>query len=144
MVEDNTDLGELFGMVLKRAGHQVFVCMDAPSALQRFADVRPHLVILDWTLPGMSGLDLLQSIRRIDPHRVSRVIMVTGRAESADVLAAWEAGVDEMVPKPVLPDELAGTVESVLHAEREQLDGHRESEIERRKLLSMRDDAGSA
>ena len=114
IAEDDSDLRLLVSLKLESAGHQVVSVEDGSSAAHHCRAMRPDLVILDLMMPGMSGLEVCRYIRA-DPELSSTpVILLTARAQAADIAAGKEAGVDEYLTKPFSPRELAGRVDSLL------------------------------
>ena len=114
IAEDDSDLRLLVSLKLESAGHQVVSVEDGATAAHHCRVMRPDLVILDLMMPGMSGLEVCRFIRA-DPDLVSTpVILLTARAQQADIEAGRAAGVDEYLTKPFSPRELAGRVDSLL------------------------------
>ena len=114
IAEDDSDLRLLVSLKLESAGHQVVSVADGSSAAHQCRVMRPDLVILDLMMPGMSGLEVCRFIRS-DPELMNTpVILLTARAQAADIAAGKDAGVDEYLTKPFSPRELAGRVDSLL------------------------------
>jgi DNA-binding response OmpR family regulator len=114
IAEDDSDLRLLVSLKLESGGHQVVSVEDGATAAQHCRVMRPDLVILDLMMPGMSGLEVCRFIRS-DPELVSTpVILLTARAQEADIAAGRAAGVDAYLTKPFSPRELAGQVDSLL------------------------------
>ncbi len=95
VVEDESDVLELIRLHLNRKNYEVIACGDGGVALERLRNEKYDLAVLDWMLPGVSGIELCKLINRRMP-----VLMVTAKAESADVIAGLEAGADDYVTKP--------------------------------------------
>src|SRR5688500_11662803 len=99
---------------LKRAGFEVREAEDCRTARQQLADKRPDLVLIDWMLPDMSGLELTRSLKRDRDTRDVPIIMLTARAEEGDKVAGLEGGADDYVVKPFSPRELLARINAVL------------------------------
>jgi len=114
LVEDEPEIRDLLSFALGRAGFQVWESPTAEDALQRLDGTLPSLLILDWMLPGMSGVDLARRLRR-DPHTAELpIIMLTARGEETDKLKSFDSGVDDYVTKPFSPRELIARVRALL------------------------------
>jgi two-component system phosphate regulon response regulator PhoB len=114
VVEDEPAIAELVAINLRHAGYDVDLAPDAESALASVDRVLPALVILDWMLPGQSGLVLAKAWRADARTRPLPIIMLTARAEEADKLAGLDSGADDYVTKPFSPKELLARVRAVL------------------------------
>lgn len=113
-VEDEPAILELLKVNLVDAGYEVLTAPDAESAEQQLKDVLPDLVLLDWMLPGRSGLDWARSLRANARTRELPIIMLTARADETDKVAGLEAWVDDYVTKPFSPRELKARIKAVL------------------------------
>ena len=111
LIEDTQDLAQVVARELKTAGYQVEHAPDGLSGWQRFESHRPDLVILDWMLPGMDGLDLL---RRFRAQSAVPVLMLTARSEEADRVIGLEMGADDYLTKPFSMRELLARVKALL------------------------------
>jgi two-component system phosphate regulon response regulator PhoB len=114
VVEDEPAIGELLRVNLVDAGYEVRAAPDAESAQRELARALPNLVLLDWMLPGMSGLALAKELRGNPRTRELPIIMLTARTDEADKVAGLEAWVDDYVTKPFSPRELKARIKSVL------------------------------
>ncbi len=114
VVEDESAIAELMAMHLRHAGHEVVVTATADAAQQEVDRVLPDLVVLDWMLPGQSGLQLARTWRAQARTRELPVIMLTARAEEADKIAGLDAGADDYLTKPFSPKELMARIRAVL------------------------------
>src|ERR671938_1213711 len=97
LVEDEPDLANLVERELRAAGYEVRAAPDGPSALDLFAQQTPDLVVLDWMLPGLDGLEVLRRLRQSSPVPV---LMLTARAEEVDRVVGLEVGADDYLTKP--------------------------------------------
>jgi DNA-binding response OmpR family regulator len=111
IVEDEVDLSNLIAAHLRQEGHQVLQAFDGPSGLALVEGHDPHLVILDWMLPGLDGLAVC---RRIRERHLVPVIMLTARDEEIDRVLGLEAGADDYVSKPFGIRELQARVRAAL------------------------------
>lgn len=111
VVDDDTALAEMIGIVLESEGFSVSYCADGTNALQSFRDARPDLVLLDLMLPGVDGIEVCRRIRR---ESDVPIIMLTARSDTPDVVTGLEAGADDYVPKPFKPQELVARIRTRL------------------------------
>jgi two-component system phosphate regulon response regulator PhoB len=114
VVEDEPAIAELLRVNLEDAGFSVHAVADAESAQTRIRTALPDLVLLDWMLPGQSGLAFARALRAEARTRELPIIMVTARGNEADRVAGLEAWVDDYVTKPFSPRELKARIKSVL------------------------------
>jgi two-component system phosphate regulon response regulator PhoB len=114
VVEDEPAILELLRVNLVDAGYEVQSAPDGETAQALLKASLPDLVLLDWMLPGVSGLSLAKQIRGDARTRELPVIMVTARSDEADKVAGLEAWVDDYVTKPFSPRELKARIKSVL------------------------------
>lgn len=111
VVDDDTALAEMIGIVLRGEGYEPSFCADGSEALAAFRDERPDLVLLDLMLPGMDGIEVC---RRIRAESDVPVVMLTARSDTTDVVAGLESGADDYVQKPFKPKELVARVKARL------------------------------
>lgn len=111
LVEDEEALARTVANFLGKEGFRVAVAPDGPQALSQLRAWRPDLVLLDWMLPGMSGLEVFRMIQR---EMDLPVIMVTARSDETDRLLGLELGADDYIVKPFSLRELAARVRAVL------------------------------
>jgi len=114
VVEDEPAIQELISYNLELAGQQVLRADTAEQALQAVRTALPDLIVLDWMLPGMNGVELVRRLRSNERTRTIPVIMLTARAEEQDKLAGLEIGADDYLTKPFSPRELNARVKAVL------------------------------
>ncbi|HEV7995906.1 MAG TPA: response regulator [Stellaceae bacterium] len=114
IVEDEAPLVTLLRYNLEKEGFEVGEASDGEEALTRIAERKPDIVLLDWMLPLVSGIEVCRQIRRSPQTRTLPVIMLTARGEEADRIVGLELGADDYVTKPFSPRELAARVRSVL------------------------------
>src|SRR6188474_550790 len=97
VVEDEAELARLIVRELEGAGYTVHHASDGHAALERFEVEKPDLVVLDWMLPGMDGLEVLRRLRQSSPIPV---LLLTARAEEVDRVIGLEVGADDYLTKP--------------------------------------------
>jgi two-component system, OmpR family, phosphate regulon response regulator PhoB len=114
VVEDEPAILELLKINLVDAGYEVREAADAETASTLLKEALPDLVLLDWMLPGQSGLAFAKQLRSDPRTKELPVIMVTARTDEADRVAGLEAWVDDYVTKPFSPRELKARIKSVL------------------------------
>jgi two-component system, OmpR family, phosphate regulon response regulator PhoB len=114
VVEDEPAILELLRVNLVDAGYEVQAAADGETAQALLKDALPDLVLVDWMLPGMSGLALARQIRADARTRELPLIMVTARSDESDKVAGLEAWVDDYVTKPFSPRELKARIKAVL------------------------------
>lgn len=101
VVDDNESNRIILSRCVLRAGFDAIVAADGASALAAIADQAPDLVMLDWNMPDLHGIDLLKAIRADFPAARLPVIMCSARTSSRDMAAAREAGADDFITKPI-------------------------------------------
>ena len=114
VVEDEPGIQELISYGLRQAGHEIFCAGDAEQAMKIVNDVLPDLVLLDWMLPGMSGIELAKILRRTPRTKNIPIIMLTARSEECDKISGLEIGADDYITKPFSIRELAARIKAVL------------------------------
>jgi DNA-binding response OmpR family regulator len=114
LVEDTRELAAVIARELETNGYRVLQAVNGRAALDLHAHERPDLVILDWMLPGMSGLDVLRQLRAT---AATPVLMLTARGEEADRVIGLELGADDYLPKPFSMRELIARVRALLRRE---------------------------
>ncbi|ACJ00629.1 MULTISPECIES: phosphate regulon transcriptional regulator PhoB [Rhodospirillales] len=114
IVEDEADLVTLLKYNLEKEGFRVISASDGEEALLLANEQAPHLVLLDWMLPLMSGLEVCRQLRRNPKTRDTPVIMLTARGEEADKVRGLNSGADDYIAKPFSPTELVARMRAVL------------------------------
>jgi DNA-binding response OmpR family regulator len=115
VVEDERNLVKLLRGYLEREGFEVHEALDGNAALEVARSVDPELVILDWMLPGLDGMEVLRELRRFSE---AYVIMLTARTEEVDRIVGLSAGADDYLVKPFSPGELVARVRAMLRRPR--------------------------
>jgi len=118
VIEDEAALVEMLRYNLEKEGFKVSAANDGEEALTAVDEQRPDLLILDWMLPLVSGLEICRQLRRKPDTRDLPIIMLTARGEEADRVRGLEVGADDYVAKPFSPSELIARVRAVLRRAR--------------------------
>ena len=114
IVEDEPAIQELIAYNLEQAGHVALRAGTAEDALQMVREALPDMVLLDWMLPGASGIELARRLRADRRTRTVPIIMLTARSDERDKLAGLEIGADDYLTKPFSPRELNARIKAVL------------------------------
>ena len=114
IVEDEPDISEVIRYNLSRAGYRVRNTLDGEEGLIMIKEEKPDVLILDWMLPSVSGLEICRALRRQKDTRDIGIIMLTARGEELDRVQGLESGADDYISKPFSPAELVARVASVL------------------------------
>ncbi len=112
-VDDERHIVRLVQVNLERAGYEVVTAFDGKDALEKVASEQPDLVVLDVMMPYMDGFEVLQNLRKNPNTRELPVIMLTAKAQDADVFRGWQSGVDCYLTKPFNPMELISFVKRI-------------------------------
>ena len=118
IVEDEQALVTLLRYNFEAAGYEVATALDGEEAMLAISERRPDLIVLDWMLPSISGLEVCRQVRRKPETRDVPVIMLTARGEEADRVRGLDSGADDYVTKPFSPTELVARVRAVLRRSR--------------------------
>ena len=114
VVEDEAPLLTLLRYNLEKQGFRVDEAADGEEALLRIAEGRPDLVLLDWMLPALSGIEVCRQLRRRPGTRDLPIIMVTARTEDQDAVRALDTGADDYISKPFVMDSLMARIRALL------------------------------
>jgi two-component system phosphate regulon response regulator PhoB len=114
VVEDEKAIRDLIAFGLRRAGFDVREAQDCRAARESIVDVRPDLMLVDWMLPDMSGLELIRSLKKSKDSGEIPSIMLTAKAEEQDKISGLEGGADDYITKPFSPRELLARIQAVL------------------------------
>jgi two-component system phosphate regulon response regulator PhoB len=120
-VEDEAAIQELIAYNLKQAGHQPLKADNAEQAMNLVQNALPDLILLDWMLPGISGIELARRLRSDKRTKAIPIIMLTARSEEQDKLTGLETGADDYITKPFSPRELNARVKAVLRRRAPQM-----------------------
>ena len=121
VVEDEPAIQELIAVNLSFAGHKVLRAFDADQAQTLIRAELPDLILLDWMLPGTSGLAMARKLRNDERTRAVPVIMLTAKGSEQDKVDGLEAGADDYITKPFSPKELMARIKAVLRRRAPQL-----------------------
>jgi DNA-binding response OmpR family regulator len=114
IAEDDRDIRDLVTVKLQAAGYQVIAVNDGLQALRQIRELRPDLALLDVMMPGISGLDIIATLRR-DPNTATvPVILMSARSQEFDVQSGLAQGAVDYIVKPFSPRELVTRVDAVL------------------------------
>ena len=114
IVEDEPAIAELLAVNLRHAGHCPILAGSAEEALRLIRDILPDVMLIDWMLPGMSGVALARELRAGARTREIPLILLTARSEEADTIAGLDAGADDYITKPFSPKELLARIRALL------------------------------
>jgi len=114
IVEDEPSIAELISVNLTHAGYAVSRALQADEALQLLRNSKPDLVILDWMMPGKSGVQFARELRSNPSTQAIPILMLTAKGEEADKVLGLDAGADDYVTKPFSPKELVARVKALL------------------------------
>ncbi len=114
IVEDEPSIAELIAINLSHAGYEVEKAMQTDLALSMMKDQLPNLIILDWMLPGKSGVQFAKELRSNDRTKDLPILMLTAKSEESDKVLGLDSGADDYVTKPFSPKELVARVRAIL------------------------------
>jgi DNA-binding response OmpR family regulator len=114
IVEDDTEIAELLRGTLDREGFACGVCHDGQAAIEQFYRSQPDLVILDWMIPGIDGLEVCARIRQKPGDKDPYILMLTARGEEFDRVVGLSTGADDYLVKPFSPREMVARVRALL------------------------------
>ncbi|NQY49149.1 MAG: phosphate regulon transcriptional regulator PhoB [Colwellia sp.] len=114
VVEDETPIREMISFVLDQNGFNAIEACDIEQALTKIREPYPDLILLDWMLPGGTGVSLAKKLKQNEYTRNIPVIMLTARSDEDDKVKGFEAGVDDYVTKPFSPKELIARIKAVI------------------------------
>lgn len=120
-VEDEESIRDMLSFSLEREGHIVIAVSSVASAKDFMKTTKVDLALVDWMLPGGSGLELVRAIRANEDTRSMPVIMLTARTDEDDIAAGLDAGADDYVTKPFSPKELNSRIKALLRRSRDHL-----------------------
>jgi two-component system phosphate regulon response regulator PhoB len=121
VVEDEPAIAELLSVNLGFAGHKVLVAENAEIAQSIVEGQLPDLILLDWMLPGMSGVRYARKLRADERTKEIPIIMLTARTDEGDKVEGLETGADDYITKPFSPKELMARIKAVMRRRAPQL-----------------------
>jgi two-component system phosphate regulon response regulator PhoB len=123
LVEDDAALSELLRFTLEREGFDVLHASDGEDALLRAREDMVDIAILDWMVPGVSGIEICRQLRRQQSTGSIPIIMLTARTDEPDRIRGLETGADDYVTKPFSPKELVARIKAIMRRVRPALSG---------------------
>jgi two-component system phosphate regulon response regulator PhoB len=121
VVEDEASLATLLRYNLEREGYRVFTARDGEEALLLAEEAKPDLVVLDWMLPELSGIEVCRRLRARGNMRNVPIVMLTARGEETDRIRGLDTGVDDYIVKPFSMNELLARLRAVMRRARPSL-----------------------
>ena len=114
VVEDDKSISDLISLHLKKNNFEYLVVHNGEDALFHLDNFMPDFVILDWMIPGLSGLEVLRRIRNKQEYKILPILMLTAKNSEQDKIISFESGLDDYITKPFLPSELIARVKAIL------------------------------
>lgn len=114
VVEDEAPIREMLCFVLEQKGYEAIEAQDFEDGLAKLKEPYPELIVLDWMLPGGSGIQFLKLLKQDEMTRQIPVVMLTARGEEEDKVRGLEAGADDYITKPFSPKELTARLHAVM------------------------------
>ncbi|MFZ0485358.1 MAG: phosphate regulon transcriptional regulator PhoB [Arenicellales bacterium] len=114
IVEDDIAIRDMVASTLRNADYEVEECSDSESAMKKIGDRLPDMILLDWMLPGQSGIEFARRLKRQDTTSEVPIIMLTAKGEEHDKVRGFDSGVDDYVSKPFSTRELVARIRAVL------------------------------
>lgn len=114
LVDDEPDIREIIGYNLSNEGYQVFEAKDGEIAVRKAEEILPHLIIMDIMMPNMDGISACEVLRKNPKLQTTVVMFLTARGEDFSYVAAFDAGADDYVTKPIKPKVLLSKVKGLL------------------------------
>ena len=114
LVEDDKSISDLITLHLKKNNFEYLVVHNGEDALSHLDNFMPDFIILDWMIPGLSGLEVLRRIRNKQEYKNLPILMLTAKNSEQDKIISFESGLDDYITKPFLPSELIARVKAIL------------------------------
>ena len=114
IVEDDKSISDLISLHLKQNNFEYLVVHNGEDALSHLDNFMPDFIILDWMIPGLSGLEVLRRIRNKKEYKNLPILMLTAKNSEQDKIISFESGLDDYITKPFLPSELIARVKAIL------------------------------
>ncbi|MFA5241392.1 MAG: phosphate regulon transcriptional regulator PhoB [Sulfuricella sp.] len=121
VVEDEPAIQELLSFNLQQAGHHTLNATSAEQAFGMLRETLPDLILLDWMLPGVSGIEFARRLKADTYTKTIPIIMLTARGEEQDKIAGFDTGADDYITKPFSPRELMARIKAVLRRRAPQM-----------------------
>ena len=132
LVEDEAAIRDMVSFALRRAEMQPIIAVDVPNAVTEIASALPDLILLDWMLPGISGIEYARRLKRDELTKEIPVIMLTARGEEDDRVSGLDSGIDDYIVKPFSTRELVSRIRAVMRRTQGLIDDMR---VEQAELL---------
>ena len=116
VIDDDVDLATLTSLRLRRVGHSVEAVHNGSAGLAAIRSTHPELVVLDWMMPGLDGIEVAEAVHADDSISSIPLVMLTARSGTSDIDRALEAGVTAVMTKPYVPAELTDRIARILAA----------------------------
>jgi DNA-binding response OmpR family regulator len=116
VIDDDLDLAKLTAIRLTRAGHEVQSAHDGEAGLAAIRSSHPELVVIDWMMPGMDGIEVCEAVRADSTISGTPLIMLTAKSSAEDYDRAYAAGINIVVSKPYTSSDLVGRINDLLAA----------------------------
>lgn len=116
IVEDEPDVLLLLENRVRAAGHEVESATDGETAIDILGELRPAVVVLDWMMPRISGIEVLERLRADDPEHAVKVLMLTAKSQQSDIDRAYSAGADDYIVKPFSSRDLIERIAALIDA----------------------------
>ena len=123
IVDDEKHINRLIQINLERTGYKTVSAYDGEEALKLVESEKPNMIILDWMMPKKNGMETLKALKANPETNELPIIMLTAKAQDADVLKGWQSGVDAYLLKPFSPMELLAFVKRILEFNPEDEEG---------------------
>jgi two-component system, OmpR family, phosphate regulon response regulator PhoB len=123
VIEDEAPIRELLRLILSQGGFKMMEAENSQTALALLANELPDLILLDWMLPGISGLEIARSLKNTEKYQDIPIIMLTARAAEDNKVKGLEAGADDYIVKPFSPRELIARIQAVLRRSSKSAEG---------------------
>ena len=114
VIEDDPEISELIGILLAKHGFEAQFSNDGEEGLSRAQDMSPDVILLDWMLPNLSGIEICRRLRRMPETQNSSIIMITSRDAEEDMIRGLDTGADDYIAKPFSNTELIARINAVL------------------------------
>jgi len=124
IVDDESAIRDMLRVALEMADYQCLEASNAQEAMALIVDERPDLVLLDWMMPGTSGIELARRLKREEATSEVPIIMLTAKGEEDNKIQGLEVGADDYITKPFSPRELVARLKAVLRRADPQINGH--------------------
>ncbi len=114
IIEDESGVREMVSFTLKRQGFNIIAAEDSQTGLKILGEIFPDLILLDWMLPDINGIDLARRLKGDERYKDIPIIMLTARGEEDDKIRGLDTGADDYITKPFSPRELGARINAVL------------------------------